>query len=48
MIFRAASEQEARAVMENDPAVLHGEMTARQFPYRVALIAEENAQLRSG
>jgi uncharacterized protein YciI len=39
-IFRAASEAQARAIMENDPAVRHGVMTARLFPYRIALMAK--------
>jgi uncharacterized protein YciI len=37
-IIRAADEGEARQVMESDPAVLDGIMTARLFPYRIALM----------
>lgn len=36
-IFLANSEDEARAIMENDPAVKENVMTAQLFPYRVAL-----------
>jgi len=42
VIFQAASEEEALAIMENDPAVNNGVMTARLFPYRIALLAPEN------
>ena len=38
VIFTAASEEAARQIMENDPAVKKGVMRARLFPYRVALI----------
>ena len=38
-IFRAGSEAEARAIMENDPAVRQGVMTAKLYPYRIALLA---------
>lgn len=37
VIFTAASEAEARAVVDNDPAVRSGVMRAEQYPYRVAL-----------
>lgn len=30
--------------MNNDPAVRHSVMSAKLFPYRVALISEANAQ----
>ena len=36
-VFLAPSETEARALMENDPAVKHGVMRAELFPYRIAL-----------
>ena len=39
VIFRAASEAEATAVMSNDPAVREGVMRAALFPYRVALFS---------
>ena len=37
IVFEAASEEEARAVMVTDPAVSNGIMTAELFPYAVAL-----------
>jgi uncharacterized protein len=43
-IFNAESDEEANAVVENDPAVRQGVMRATVFPYRVALINEENAR----
>ncbi len=36
-IFRAASQEEAQQIMENDPAVKQGVMTAELFPYHVAV-----------
>ena len=35
-IFRANSDSEANAVVNNDPAVKGGVMRAKLFPYRVA------------
>jgi uncharacterized protein YciI len=35
-IFRAESEDEARSIMNNDPAVKSGIMQAELFPYKVA------------
>jgi uncharacterized protein YciI len=35
-IFEAADEPEARAIMEDDPAVRAGVMRAELFPYRIA------------
>ena len=40
-IFRAESDEAAREIMNNDPAVKHGVMRAELFPYRVALIARD-------
>lgn len=37
IVFEAASEEEARGVMNADPAVANGIMTAELFPYAVAL-----------
>jgi uncharacterized protein YciI len=37
VIFQAATETEAVALMQNDPAVKLGVMKAELFPYRVAL-----------
>lgn len=44
IIFNAADEQRAREVVDSDPAIKHGVMRAELFPYRVALIAENNAR----
>lgn len=38
VILEVDSEDEARELMENDPAVKEKIMTAKLFPYRVALI----------
>ncbi len=43
-VFKANSEEHARTIMNNDPAVIQGVMHAKLFPYRVALISEINAQ----
>jgi uncharacterized protein YciI len=40
VIFRAASPEAARALMENDPAVRRGVMLAELYPYRVALLGK--------
>ena len=37
VILEVGSEEEARELMETDPAVAQGVMTAQLFPYRVAL-----------
>lgn len=41
IVFRARSEEEARRIMMDDPAVEHGVMLAELFPFRVALRAKE-------
>jgi uncharacterized protein YciI len=38
VVFRAATEEAARAFMESDPAVRHGLMTAELHPFRVSLV----------
>lgn len=38
VILEVDSEEEARELMENDPTVKEGIMTAQLFPYKVALI----------
>ncbi len=43
-VFAAESEEAARRIMADDPAVSRGVMRAELFPYRVALISEANAQ----
>ena len=37
-IFRADSMEEATQIMENDPAVVQGVMTATVHPYRISLM----------
>lgn len=37
VVYQADSDASARHIMENDPAVLGGVMTARLYPYAVAL-----------
>ncbi len=37
VVFVAESEGAATALMESDPALVHGVMQAELFPYRVAL-----------
>jgi uncharacterized protein YciI len=36
VIFRAESEEKARSIMNNDPAVKEGAMQAELYPYKVA------------
>ena len=40
VILEAESESAARELMENDPPVKVGLMTARLFPYRIAMVSE--------
>jgi uncharacterized protein YciI len=42
IIFRAAHEEAAQQIMENDPAVKHGVMDAKLYPYRIALMASRD------
>ena len=37
VILRADSDDEARALMDNDPGMRQGLMRAELFPYRIAL-----------
>jgi uncharacterized protein YciI len=37
-VIETGSEQEARHIMENDPAVKSGIVSAELYPYRVSLI----------
>jgi uncharacterized protein len=37
VIFKARSDEEARALMNEDPAVSKGVMSAKLFPFRIAL-----------
>ena len=41
VILETESDSEARHIMENDPAVKHGIMSAELFPFRVALWSSE-------
>lgn len=41
-ILNAETEEIARQIMQDDPAVLEGVMDAELFPYRIALISEKN------
>lgn len=38
VILEVESDEEAKAIMENDPCVAEGIMTAELYPYKVALI----------
>jgi uncharacterized protein YciI len=38
VILRSDSEEMARDIVNNDPAVLHGVMRAELFPFRLALM----------
>jgi len=40
VIMQADSEETARTVMQNDPAVKHQVMRAELYPYRIALMAK--------
>jgi len=42
VIFTARSYEEARALMDADPAVSKGVMSAKLFPFRIALQAAAN------
>lgn len=43
IVFQATSEEEARSLVENDPAVKGGVMQAKLYPFRVALMIEDPA-----
>lgn len=38
-VFKAANEEAAREIMQNDPAVAGGVMTAELYPFHIALSA---------
>lgn len=42
IVFNAATDADAQALVDNDPAVQCGVFRAELFPYRVALIREAN------
>jgi uncharacterized protein len=39
-VFQAEDEAEAQSIMQNDPAVVHGVMTATLFPFRISLVGD--------
>ncbi len=41
-IFKAETEEEARRIVQNDPAVKSKVMRAELYPYRIALLKAEN------
>lgn len=43
VILEVESEEEARNLMNNDPAISEGIMNAELFPYRIALIKDKNS-----
>ena len=47
-IFKARSDEEARALMSADPAVSKGVMSAKLFPFRIALQAEASDPTSKG
>jgi uncharacterized protein YciI len=47
IIFRAESEEVARRIVANDPAVRGGVMRAELYPYRIALMEDEPPKQRS-
>ena len=44
VVFRAASEEAARNVMNSDPAVAKGVMSAKLFPFHIALMEGKPAE----
>jgi uncharacterized protein YciI len=51
VIFKACSDEEARALMNADPAVSKGVMSAKLFPFRIALQAtadDPNERIQTG
>jgi uncharacterized protein YciI len=46
IIFRAESEEAARCIVADDPAVRGGVMRAELFPYRIALMKDEPPKQR--
>ena len=49
VVFNAASEAEARAIMDADPAVSDNVMSASLYPYKIAVLsAALNADSLSG
>lgn len=46
-IFRAEDDDAAREIMNSDPAVSNGVMTATLYPYKVALIGSKAHEVTS-
>ena len=46
VIYEADSEEEARSIMENDPTVIEGVMTAEMHEFRVSLLQRDYVPLR--
>ena len=46
VILRVATEEKARDIMNNDPAVKYGVMTADIFPFSIAVLSKEIASLK--
>jgi uncharacterized protein YciI len=42
IVLKAESDEVAQTIVDSDPAVANGVFRAKLFPYRVALIAQEN------
>ncbi len=42
-IINAGSDEEARIIMQNDPAVKTRVVRAELYPYRIVLLKEDNA-----
>lgn len=45
VIFQAESTEQARTIMNSDPAVQEGIMRAELFPFRIALAGEVNVHV---
>lgn len=46
VIYEADSEEEARRIMENDPSVIAGVMSAEMHEFRVSLLQRDYVPLR--
>ncbi len=47
VIINAGSDQEARNIVENDPSVKAHVVRAELYPYKIALLKEENTRSQS-
>lgn len=48
VIFQTETEDEARQIMKNDPAVVQNVMSAKLFPYRIVLINDKIVEGQDG